>query len=369
MRYPLSVRSIHFLVMFILLLTACAGASPTDIPTSITASPAPSLAVTVAPTNVMQAGIWEELLKATPFPHKFPLPEPVESPIDGTYAKVDQSPPQFWTCYRCADYRPEGGPWRIQFDKSVMRIFHPITNWRSIASFTVEDNRLKIFNDPFCPHDIGEYEWATQNGNLSLKTISDSCAFDLRKENLTKQSWLACNHDAQNQEGCSELPVAPSGEPPKQIPVTVNVLGGDSHYFDTQPDVFAVANKDDVPSPDGIQIQYHDQSIGYGTHRVLWWNGDWIEATTDQPYTSIGVQFWGSAYLGWARVLFDGVEVWRGLTTSLGKKHAYFGGYIEITDFEPGTHTIRVENLGFDYRPVKVAAFGFSNQSVQPKSP
>ncbi|HKY55332.1 MAG TPA: hypothetical protein VJM08_13535 [Anaerolineales bacterium] len=346
------------------LITACTGISPTKVPPEVNVVATP--AVTAVPTNVLQADIWEELLNATPFPHEFALPEPVESPIDGTYAKVDPSPPQYWTCYRCADYRPEGGVWRIQFDKGVMRIFYQITNWKSIASFTVEEDRLKIFNDPFCPHEVGEYEWAIENGSLSLKAISDSCAFDLRKVNLTKQTWLACSAEGQNQPGCAEISNAPLSEIPSQLPFTVKVHARDSHTFDRPPDRFAAANKEDVPSPDGIQIQYHDESIPFGTHRVLWWNGDWIEATTDTPYTSIGVQFWGSAYLGWARVLFDDVEVWRGLTTSLGKKHAYFGGYIEITDFEPGTHTIRVENLGFDYRPVKVAAFGFSNQDVQP---
>lgn len=369
MRYLLHRKLIFLFCIFVLLLTSCTGTSEIPVSTPKSVNIVSSPAVTAMPTNVIRTNMWDELLKATPFPHEAPLPEPTTSPLDGTYAKVDLSPPQFWMCYRCADYRPEGGPWRIQFDKGVMRIFYTITNWKSIASFTVEENRLKIFNDPYCPHDIGEYEWATQNGSLSLKTIHDSCAFDLRQENLMKQSWLACTADGQNADGCSEITIPPAVESPAQLPVTVNVFGGDSHYFDTPPDVFAVANKENVPSPEGIQIQHHAQSIGYGTHRVLWWGGDWMEATTDTPYTSIGVQFWGSGYLGWARVLFDDVEVWRGLTTSLGKKHAYFGGYIEITDFEPGTHTIRVENLGFDYRPVKIAAFGFSNQNVQPKTP
>ena len=369
MRNLFDIRSIFLLCISTVLLTACTGISPTNISTSTEVGIVSSPAVTMLPTHVMRADIWNELLQATPFPHEAPLPEPIVSPLDGTYAKVDPSLPQFWTCYRCADYRPEGGPWRIQFDKGVMRIFYQITNWKSIASFTVEENRLKIFNDPFCPQDIGEYQWAVENGNLSFKPISDGCAFDLRKENLTKQTWVACTAEGQDQPGCAEIPKAPPGETPSHLPVTVKVTGGDSHYFDQPPDVYAVANKENVPSPEGIQIKYHDQSIGYGTHRVLWRNGDWIEATTDMPFTSIGVQFWGSAYLGWARVLFDDVEVWRGLTTSLGKKHAYFGGYIEITDFEPGTHSIRVENLGFDYRPVKIWAFGFSNQSVQAKSP
>lgn len=355
----------HFIAVG-LLLSACAGSTPTSLPEPMSedVTPAPIATVAVMPTNVLQTGVWEELLNATPYPHEFPLPEPVQSPLDGTYAKVDQSPPQFWTCLRCADYRPLGGIWRLQFEQGVMRVFYQITNWKSVASYTVEGNRLKIFNDPFCPHEVGEYEWELVNGNLSLKAISDGCAFDLRRENFIKQTWQACSINGIQPEGCSDAPVL-LGDTPTDLPVTVTVHGGDVHYFDSPPDVYAVANDQNVPSPAGIQIRYHEESIPYGTHRVLWWKGDWIEATTETPYTSIGVHLWGSGYLGWARVLFDGTEVWRGLTTSLGKHHGYFGGYIEVTGFEPGEHTIRVENLGFDYRPIKVWVFGFSNDKVE----
>ncbi len=348
------------------LLSSCAGSTLTSLPEPTTVSIPPSSASTIisTPTNVMQTGVWDELMNATPFPHGFPLPEPVQSPLDGTYAKLDESPPQYWTCYRCADYRPMGGIWRLQFDRGVMRVFYQITNWKSIASFSVEGNKLRIFNDPFCPQDMGEYEWSLENGNLTLNAISDGCAFDLRMENLAKQPWLACTASGIQPDGCSDAPVL-LGNTSTDLPVTVIVHGGDSHYFDSPPDLFAVANKENVPSPEGIHINYHEESIPFGTHRVLWWKGDWIEATTSTPYASIGVQFWGSGYLGWARVLFDGQEVWRGLTTSIGKSLAYYGGYIEVTGFEPGEHTIRVENLGFDYRPVKVAAFGFSNHVIE----
>jgi len=364
MRHRIKTKLFIYFTAAFFLLTACVGASPTNQPEPTSVNGAPSFSPLATPTRVMQAGIWDELLNATPFPHEFPLPASVSSPLDGTYAKIDQSPPQFWTCYRCADYRPMGGIWRLQFDKGVMRVFYQITNWKSIASFTVEGNRLKIFNDPFCPQEVGEYEWGLANGNLTLNAINDGCAFDLRRENLIKQTWSLCE-TISSAEGCAEPPDAPLGETPAELPVTVTVLGGDSHYFDKPPEVYAAANKDNVASPEGIQIESAEESIPYGTHQVLWWNGDWIEASTELPYSSIGVQLWGSGYLGWARVLFDDAEVWRGLITSLGKKHAYYGGYIEITGFEPGTHTIRVESLGFDYRPIKVAAFGFSNQPVE----
>jgi len=345
-------------------MAAC-GTAPTAAATA--QKPVPSATQVVLPSATpAPEGIWEKLLLATPYPHQLPLPAASTSPLDGTFAKIDPSPPQWWTCYRCADYRPTGGIWRIQFDKGVMRIYYDVTDWKSIASFTVDGSRLKIFNDPFCPHDVGEYEWSIENSLLSLTAIQDGCAFDLRMENLVKQSWAVCSID-QPAEGCNDPPDSPPGNLPPgnssgQLNVTVNVIGGDSHYFKQKPDLFAAANPEDVAPPDGITVNFDTGSIPYGTHRVLWYEGDWVEATTSTPYTFIGVQFWGSGYLGWARVLFDGEEVWRGLTTSLGKKYAYYGGYIEITGFEPGEHTIRVESLAFDYHPVKVAAFGFSNQ-------
>ncbi len=360
------IKILYLILIVSQLFAACAGSLSTIAPesTKVEVVPTATSLPQATPTNVIQTDVWEELLSATPFPHSLPLPEPNQTPLDGVYAKVDQSPPQFWTCYRCADYRPMGGVWRLQFERGAMRIFYQITNWKSIASYTVEGNRLKIFNDPFCPHEVGEYEWAVESGNLALSAVSDGCAFDLRKENLTKQPWPACTVNGTQPEGCDNAPVL-LGETTTDLPVDVTVHGGDSHYFESPPDLYAVANDQNVPSPEGIKIRYHEGSIPYGTHRVLWWKGDWIEATTESSYTSIGVQLWGSGYLGWARVLFDGMEVWRGLTTSLGKQHAYFGGYIEVTGFDPGEHTIRVENLGFDYRPVKVAAFGFSNNEIQ----
>jgi hypothetical protein len=309
--------------------------------------------------------LWDVILEATPFAYTTPLPEPVESPIDGLYSKIDQSPPQWWRCYRCADYRPAGGIWRLKFDHGVMRVFYAVTGWRTVASFTVSGDRLYIFNDPFCSA-TGEYKWSLEGGELDLETVSDPCAFDLRGENLSKQTWSTCPADSDMPACLAEIPVpASSVELPQNI--TVNVYGGDSRFFETPPDVAVIANAKDRTPPDGIKISYDEDAVSYGVHRVLWWNGNWIEAATDQSFTAIGVQFYGEAQIGWARVLFDGVEVWRGDTAALSEKLGRHGGYIEITGFEPGFHTIRAESLDFDYRPVTVAGFGFSyGDGVQP---
>ena len=55
----------------------------------------------------------------------------------------------------------------------------------------------------------------------------------------------------------------------------------------------------------------------------------------------------GESIIGWARVLFDGVEVWRGDTSSYyhdaeGYLHAV---YVEVRCFPPGIHTLRIEGL------------------------
>lgn len=318
---------------------------------------------TPAPTP---ADVWTALLEATPFAYLTPLPESVPGGIDGLYAKLDQSQPQWWKCLRCADYRPAGGVWRLQFDRGVMRIFYDVTNWRSIASYSVDGDRLFIFNDPYCPEQVGEYQWSVSGAGLNLEVVNDPCSFDLRAKNLGGQSWASCA--ASEATGCADVERGASSIIPKDISVDVTIFGGDSRFFASPPDLYAHANVDDMPSPEGIRISYADEVIPYGLHRVLWWNGTWIEASVDDDsFTAMGVQILGEQTIGWARVVFDGEEVWRGDTAAIWERRGRHGGYIQISGFEPGPHVIRVEALGFDYRPVTVASFGFSRgNGVQP---
>ena len=306
---------------------------------------------------------WRNFLEVTPIAHSAPLPDAVPSALDGTYAKLDQSPfPQWWLCRRCADYRPAGGIWKLQFDEGVMRIFYEVTGWRSIASFTVSGDRLRIFNDGYCPELTGDYSWRIEEGQLKLDGISDSCAFGLRDSNLSMYAWSLCSYleASQDQPGCEEKIVHPTAPPPEDLQANVLVHAGNSRLFDVPPDFFAFANTADRPPPEGVEITSHDQSIPVGLNRVLWWNGNWVEVSFDLPITSAGVQFLGDPQIGWARVLFDGQEVWRGNTSAIWSEFGRHGGYIELSDFASGSHTIRVESLDFDYRPVTVFGFGFN---------
>jgi len=90
--------------------------------------------------------------------------------------------------------------------------------------------------------------------------------------------------------------------------------------------------------------------------------GSFVEITTKLAYKTMGVQIYGDHTIGWARVLFDGVEIWRGDTAAIWAYQGRNGGYVEVSGFEKGSHTLRIESMGFYYRPVTVAFFGFSHK-------
>jgi len=135
---------------------------------------------------------WSALLQREPFPYRRELPPPERTLLDGTYTKVDPKKDPQVPCRRCPDYAPEGGIWKIQFDKGVFRIIHMSSGWKSIASFTLEGDRLLLFNDPVCHETTGIYAWKADEGQIVFRVIEDECAIRLRAMNLTKQPWLSC---------------------------------------------------------------------------------------------------------------------------------------------------------------------------------
>jgi hypothetical protein len=320
---------------------------------------------TVVQTVTLPPDSWSALLEITPLSYTTPHPDPIESILDGTYAKLDPSLPQWWLCRRCADYRPAGGIWKLQLDRGVLRILYDVNGWRSVASYSIAADRLYIFNDPSCPKDVGEYAWWTENNDLRLEEVSDPCSFGLRAENLSAQLWANCSTapDAQDTDwqapvGCQRVEV-PELMPP-ELSVTVAVRPGNSRFYATPPDLIVPANQVEIAAQEEIRIKYAEESISYGLNRVLWWDGDWIEVFSERQFSTIGVQFMGDPPIGWARVLFDGVEIWRGNTSEIWNEFGRHGGYVEVSGFEPGSHSLRVESLGIDFHPVTVAWFGFN---------
>ncbi|MFL7870513.1 MAG: hypothetical protein AB8I58_16920 [Anaerolineales bacterium] len=351
-------------------LVSCSTQSQDGV--ASTSEPAMTEGVTETPADA-----WITLLQSKPVAFTTPLPDESWTPIDGTYAKFDPSEPQWWACRRCADYRPAGGIWKLRFDRGTMRIYYNVTGWRSIASYTVSDDKLYLFNDPYCPQEVGEYtwkledKWGLEDRVLVLSVIKDSCSIDLRGLNLSDIPWDSCQppnymtaasdhwHKAP---GCETQLTPPEPAAPSTLNVNVIVHPGDARKFAKQPDVYIDANIEEKLLPEGFTLNYSDDSISYGLNRVLWGEGSFVEVSTELPFSSVGVQIYGDYTIGWARVLFDGQEIWRGDTAAIWAYQGRNGGYIEVSDFEPGSHTLHIESMGFDYRPVTVAFFGFSHE-------
>ena len=168
----------------VLAIISCSSLSPND-------RKAPRLAPSDN-ENGSTSAIWTELLQKKPFPHTAPLPSQVPTVLDGTFAKFDPKKTPPVPCRRCPDYVPEGGIWKLNFNKGIFRIFHEFTGWRSIGSFVVDGNRVQLFNDPTCMEVMGSYTWTLKEGRLRLQVIQDKCAIGMRAKNLMKLPWMSC---------------------------------------------------------------------------------------------------------------------------------------------------------------------------------
>jgi hypothetical protein len=324
------------------------------------ASAAPPPAVHPTPTP-----LWAGLLGHEAVPQASAVPPSSPTALDDAYVRHADAPPQWWSCLRCADYRPSGGTWRILLDRGVLRMVYDVTRWRTIASYVVDGDQLRIFNDPFCPWEEGVYQWEVVAGHLALDVVEDTCAFGLRAQNLMAGDWVSCRppdlraavSDAWSKPaGCAAARVEPA--PQSSSPVVVSVVPGDARQVPSALEWIAPANADNITPPSGVRLDHHPRAVPYGLNMILWEGGSWAEVTTERQAQAIGVQFWGPSTMGVARLLFDGEEVWRGEVAPLGRHLQLFGGYLEISGFPPGEHVLRVEHLGADERPLTVLYFG-----------
>ena len=146
------------------------------------------------PQNRMPSSqeVWTGLLQRQPYPYRVPLPEPERSPVDGTYTKVVAAAAERVHCLRCPDYAPEGGIWKMNLNRGVMRILHIDSRWKIIGTFIVAGDRILLANDPVCLDELGLYRWRLEDGQLVFEVIDDPCAIKLRAMNLTQQPWRSC---------------------------------------------------------------------------------------------------------------------------------------------------------------------------------
>jgi hypothetical protein len=128
-------------------------------------------------------------------------------------------------------------------------------------------------------------------------------------------------------------------------PMAINIYSGDASSFGNRPELIVYANGELYPPPEGFSLKFSPDSTSWYHWRNLENSSQWFELGVTRQVTSIGVQFFADTTQGWAGLVLDGSEVWRGDTLSCfdGTNWAC---YVEITGISQGPHTLRVENLG-----------------------
>jgi hypothetical protein len=177
-------------VAILALVSACAPSTSSPNPVATDRAVNYGM-ITPGPTKVV--GDLSMVIEAPPFPYGAPLPPPIATNIDGLYTRelaLDGTPTP---CKRCAGYRLEGGEWTLYFNRGIYKVFHQLTDFESVGSYTVSGNQLTLFNDPYCEEDLamkGAYTFAVQGSTLRLKVVGDDlCSIHLRAKNLTATVW------------------------------------------------------------------------------------------------------------------------------------------------------------------------------------
>jgi hypothetical protein len=179
-----------------LLVVACSPVRSLPAPTATQATTQTvAQAVPVTPTPDR----WQEIRQWSPYPYTTPLPPVASTPLDGVYVRFDPRTDVRPPCRRCPPYPPEGGVWKLEFDQGVFRVYHPVTGWRTLGSFTVQDDHVTLFNDPQCHLAVGEFIWRRNDDGLHFQLVGDDCELGTRAKNFTAQAWASCqppNHEA-----------------------------------------------------------------------------------------------------------------------------------------------------------------------------
>ena len=184
MRHQILLLSLS---IFLILGMACTPLSQSNPVTVTQTSSSASSQPSGTPTD-----IWNALFERTPVPWTTPLPPQEATVLDATYVKINPRLATPFPCRRCPDYALNSGLWKFSLDKGIFRIYYTMNGWRSIGSYTVSEDKIYFFNDPYCNHDTGVYTWTLEDGTLTLKEVDDPCSQGLRATNFVDQPWLSC---------------------------------------------------------------------------------------------------------------------------------------------------------------------------------
>ena len=174
-------------ILLTFVVSACQSAN-----TGSSTTPVPSTTQTNVSAITTPTDVWQALFQRTPIPWTTPLPPEEPTSLDATYVKINPRLATPFPCKRCPDYALEGGLWKLSLSQGTFRIYYTMNGWRSLGSYTVSEDRLYLFNDPYCNWETGIYTWKLEDGSLILLEVDDPCSQGLRAANLIDQPWLSC---------------------------------------------------------------------------------------------------------------------------------------------------------------------------------
>jgi len=129
-----------------------------------------------------------------PYPFVTPTPAAEPSALDGTYVRAvpDEAAGPVGKCRRCPPYRLERGDTNtLTIEGGVFRVSHELTDWESAGHVFVEEDAVRLINDPNCSRATGEYAFRVGGDELTFELIADDCAYvGLRSRYLTAAPWV-----------------------------------------------------------------------------------------------------------------------------------------------------------------------------------
>jgi hypothetical protein len=117
--------------------------------------------------------------------------------MDGEYVRIvgEELAGGTGKCRRCPPYRLEVAASTLTLRNGVFLIENEVISpkaidWKSVGHFTVDGDRVTLFNDPNCPTTRGTYRWTVRHDVLTLDVVEDDCAFGgLRWRYLERLPW------------------------------------------------------------------------------------------------------------------------------------------------------------------------------------
>jgi hypothetical protein len=177
---------------------AAAAATPDPSVASPSSSPTPSpsdRSSRKGTSPIFTPGNTFELApEDTPYPYTTPVPPKTRTPLDGTYLRIltieDVDGLLPFRCLRCPPFFLNAGVSTVVFHRGYYWLNHQLSGFRSLGMYTVERDRVTLFNDPWCPQDRGTYRWDVRAGELTFEPVSGTCDYEgARAKDLTKSPW------------------------------------------------------------------------------------------------------------------------------------------------------------------------------------